>query len=91
VLAYAYAEIEADKTGIWFFSLGSNDGGSLRINGLQVWDYSLPRGLSADDDMIPVLLNKGVDKVLLKIEDRGNRWGFCARLHIRAVEENSAS
>ena len=79
VLAYAYTEIQADKPGIWFLALGSNDGGSLWINGLKIWDYSLPRGLSADDDIIPVMLNEGTNKILLKIEDRGNRWGFCIR------------
>jgi hypothetical protein len=80
VLAYAYTEIEADKSGIWFLSLGSNDGGTIWMNGLKIWDYSLPRGLSADNDMIPVLFSKGKNKVLLKIEDRGNKWGFCVRL-----------
>jgi hypothetical protein len=79
VLAYAYTEIEADNSGIWFLSLGSNDGGSLWVNSLKAWDCSCSRGLSADDDIIPVPLNKGINKILLKIEDRGNRWGFCVR------------
>jgi hypothetical protein len=87
VVAYAYTEIESDKTGIWFIGLGSNDGGSLWINGIKMWDYYLPRGLSADDDMIPVLLNQGTNKVLLKIEDRGNKWGFCVRLLPFSVEK----
>jgi hypothetical protein len=80
VLAYAYSEIHADRSGIWLLSLGSNDGGSAWINGSKVWDFSQSRGLSADNDMIPVLLNSGNNKVLLKIEDRGNKWGFCVRL-----------
>jgi len=80
VFAYAYTEINAEEKGIWFISLGSNDGGTLRINGTIIWDYPLPRGLSADDDIIPVVLNSGVNKLLLKIEDRGNRWGFCLRI-----------
>ena len=29
VLAYAYTEIEAEQTGVWFLGLGSNDGGSF--------------------------------------------------------------
>ena len=87
VMAYAYTEIKADNTGIWYFSLGSNDGGSLWINGAQMWDYSLPRGLSADNDMIPVLLNSGTNKILLKIEDRGNKWGFCVRLFPFSIEK----
>ena len=37
------------------------------------------RGLFADDDKIPVFLKKGQNKLLLKIEERGNDWGFCVR------------
>jgi hypothetical protein len=80
VFAYAYTEIKAEMSAVWFLSLGSNDGGTLLLNGSQVWDYPLPRGLSADDDIIPVILNKGTNKLLLKIEDRGNKWGFCLRI-----------
>jgi hypothetical protein len=79
VLAYAYAEIKADKTAIWFISIGSNDGGSLWINGLDIWDYSRPRGMSADEDIIPVMLNKGNNTILFKVEERRNRWEFCMR------------
>jgi hypothetical protein len=87
VMAYAYTEIEVDKSGLWFLGLGSNDGGSLWINGLKLWDYTLPRSLSVDDDMIPVILSKGINKVLLKIEDRGNKWGFCARMIPFSIEK----
>ncbi len=79
VLAYAYSEVQAEETRIWFISLGTNDGGRLWVNGKNVWDYQQPRGLFTDDDLIPVLLNKGNNTLLLKIEERGNRWGFCIR------------
>jgi len=91
VLAYAYTEIETDTSGIYFLGLGSNDGGCLWINGWKVWDYSQPRGLSVDDDIIPVLLKNGTNKVLLKIEDRGNRWGFCLRLLPFSIEKLAES
>jgi hypothetical protein len=79
VLAYAYSEVQAEETRIWFISLGTNDGGKLWVNGMNVWDYQQPRGLFIDDDLIPVLLNKGNNTLLLKVEERGNRWGFCVR------------
>jgi hypothetical protein len=32
-----------------------------------------------DDELILVRLQKGRNRLLLKIEERGNRWEFCAR------------
>jgi len=80
VFAYAYTEIQAEETSVWCLGLGTNDGGKLWVNGANVWDNPQPRGLVADDDVIPVLLNKGKNTLLLKVEQRGNRWGFCVRL-----------
>jgi hypothetical protein len=80
VLAYAYTEIQSDENSVWFICLGTNDGGKLWVNGLNVWDYPQSRGFVPDDDMIPVVLKKGNNTLLLKIEERGNRWGFCVRL-----------
>ncbi len=80
VAAYATKEIYADQEGTYIFSLGTNDGGRLWINGIEVWDYPGGRGLKPDEDLIPIFLTKGINKILLKIEERGNNWGFCARI-----------
>ena len=80
VYAYAYTEVQADQDKVYFVSLGSNDGGTLWVNGMRVWDYGSVRGLRPDGDMIPVNLKKGKNKLLLKIEQQGNQWGFCLRL-----------
>lgn len=80
VAAYAYKEIYADEEGTFIFSLGTNDGGRLWINGVEVWDHPGARGCSPDEDLIPVFLKKGINKILLKIEEKGNSWEFCARI-----------
>lgn len=80
VAAYAYKEIYSDKEGIFLLSLGTNDGGRLWLNGTEVWDFPGARGVSPDDDLIPVFLKKGKNKILLKVEERGNSWGFCVRI-----------
>ncbi|MEN8191418.1 MAG: DUF4838 domain-containing protein [Bacteroidota bacterium] len=80
VAAYAYKEIYTDAEGTYIFSLGTNDGGRLWINGVEVWDYPGARGLNPDDDLIPIYLKKGKNKILLKVEERGNNWGFAARI-----------
>jgi len=81
VLAYAYNEIEAEESGLWLIGLGTNDGCRLWVNGVQVWDYQPSRGLKVDNDLIPVLLKKGTNTLLLKVEQHGNNWGFCMRFH----------
>jgi len=80
VAAYAYTEIFVEKEGTFILSVGSNDGGRLWINGIVIWDYPGGRKVTLDDDLIPVFLQKGKNKILLKVEERGNIWGFCVRI-----------
>ena len=80
VVAYAYKEIQLEEEGTFILSLGTNDGGKLWVNGVEVWDYPGARGLKPDDNFIPVYLQKGKNVILLKVEERGNNWGFCLRV-----------
>ena len=80
VAAYAYKEIYSEEDGVFILSLGTNDGGKLWINGVEVWDRPEGRGCKPDDDFIPASLKKGKNKILLKIEEKGNSWEFCARI-----------
>jgi hypothetical protein len=59
VFVYAYTEIYVAEPGFWKLSFGSNDGGRLWLNGQQIWDYAPNRGIYQDQDVLPVLLNKG--------------------------------
>ncbi len=79
LVAYAYTEVESTEAKIMLLCFGTNDGGSLWVNGMQVWDYPPRRGMFVDDDMIPVALNKGKNTILFKIEQRANQWGYCVR------------
>ena len=45
VAAYAYKEIYVEDEGMFTLSLGTNDGGKLWVNGVEVWDYvAISRG-----------------------------------------------
>ena len=79
VFAYAYTEVISDEAKVIFLSLGSNDGGKLWVNGLNLWDNPAQRGCVPDGDQIPVSLKKGKNTLLLKVEQRGNKWEFCCR------------
>lgn len=79
VAAYVYCEVESDREQACVLALGSNDGARVWLNGEQVWDYPRSRGLKLDEDLIPVILRKGNNRLLLKIEQWSNKWGFASR------------
>ncbi len=79
VLGYAYTEFDA-LGGPAILALGSNDGVRVWLNGRRLWDFPHGRGLTLDEDLLPVVLEPGLNRLLLKIEERGNRWGFACRL-----------
>ncbi|MDP2336997.1 MAG: DUF4838 domain-containing protein [Bacteroidota bacterium] len=77
--AYAYTEVYAEEPGFWKMAFGSNDGGRLWVNGQQLWDYAPNRGIYTDQDVFPVLLNKGKNTILFKIEEKGGMWRLALR------------
>ena len=79
VCAYAYTEVEIAAESLVLCALGTNDGGRMWINGEQVFDHPGGRGLKLDDDVFPVILAQGTNRVLLKVEERGNQWQFALR------------
>ncbi|MGH9843533.1 MAG: DUF4838 domain-containing protein [Blastocatellia bacterium] len=80
MLAYAWREFVWPRDETCVLALGTNDGGRAWLNGERIWDRPEDRRLKADDDLILVRLRKGRNTLLLKIEERGNKWEFCARL-----------
>lgn len=101
VAAYAYREFVSPQEIACFLSIGSNDGGRLWLNGVKIWDRPTPGGVIPDDELFPVVLQKGRNTLLVKVEERGNIWGFCTRLlplssnmrqrsFFRIVPENAA-
>lgn len=87
VMAYAYTEVDAAEEGVQLIGLGTNDGATLFVNGKPVFDYPAQRGVKIDGDLIPVLLQKGKNSLLLKVEQHGNKWGFALRFHHFSPEE----
>jgi len=79
LVGYGYCEIESPEDRVCVLALGSNDGCRVWLNGERIWDHPEARGITADDDLVAVTLRKGRNKLLLKVEERGNVWGFCVR------------
>jgi hypothetical protein len=80
VVAYAYCEVESPRQQTAVLALGSNDGVRAWVNGENVWNNPASRGLKLDHDLVPVVLKQGRNTLLLKVEDRGNRWELACRL-----------
>ncbi|MBN1342575.1 MAG: HEAT repeat domain-containing protein [Phycisphaerae bacterium] len=80
VAAYGYAEVTSDQDQDVLFCTGSDDGMKLWVNGKVVFAKNEPRGLAVDMDTIPARLQKGVNKILIKVLNGGGGWEFCARV-----------
>ena len=81
VVAYAFCQIESPKDQKSILSVGSNDGLKVFLNGKEVHeshDFN-GRWLQADNDYVPVELKKGVNNLMLKIDQGTGDFGFVAR------------
>jgi hypothetical protein len=58
---------------------GSDDDGLIRLNAKEVWRFIGYRGVHFDSDVIPVNLDKGENRILVKVFNREGPWGFLLR------------
>lgn len=79
VVGYAYAEIIVPAKQPALLALGSDDGVKAWLNGKLVHDNWIGRIAQADDDLVPVQLVAGRNRLLLKIQNGLRDWGFMGR------------
>ncbi|MEM7230785.1 MAG: hypothetical protein AAF517_01335 [Planctomycetota bacterium] len=80
VVAYAYTEIESAEARDVTFLIGSDDGVACFLNGTSVHVNDTPRGWTVDQDRVELRLEKGTNKVLLKVGQGAADWGFSLRV-----------
>ena len=78
-VGYAWTEVIAPRALSVLLGLGSDGPVKLWLNGKLVHERRTSSSLSKDDDLIPVSLEKGTNRLLLKIGSRPAGWGFCCR------------
>ena len=78
--AYAYTEINMPEKKTALFKIGSNDGVVCWLNGKKIHENPISRGLTIDEDSINAHLEKGVNRILLKVYNEGNAWEACLRI-----------
>jgi HEAT repeat protein len=79
-IGYAYTEITVEHATEAVLLLGVDDGERIWVNGHQVFDHVTPRALKVDQDRVPVSLEAGVNRILLKIDQETQGWEFCLRI-----------
>ena len=77
--AYAYLEINSETARKAILGVGSDDAIRIWLNGALVHEYWGGRGLAADDDMVTISFQAGVNRLLVKVQDREYDWGFIIR------------
>ncbi len=80
VVAYAYTTFERDAAGEAVLALGSDDGVRVWLNGRLVHEHLVGRPVRQDEDIVPVDLKKGTNRLLVKVEDGRGGWGFMLRV-----------
>jgi len=83
VVGYAWTEFQVPvETDAWL-GLGSDDGVKLWLNGELVHDKWIRRSSRVDDDVVPLHLKKGANRLLIKIQNATIDWSFVYRLRLK--------
>ncbi len=80
VLIYTYVEIETPAAQDILFKIGSDDGMGCWLNGKPLKKNYVMRGFKLDEDIVPARLEKGTNKVLLKVLQGDGGWAFSFRV-----------
>jgi alpha-galactosidase len=79
-VAYAYAEIRETAACRRHLHAGSDDGIAVWLNGKEILRVEASRGAVPGQDAAILNLHKGVNRLLLKIDNKAGNWGFYASL-----------
>lgn len=82
-VGYAYTEIEVSKELTAWLGIGSDDGLKVWLNGELVNDRWQHRISHLDDDVVPLKLKAGANRILLKVQNKTRNWSFVARIRFR--------
>jgi alpha-galactosidase len=75
-VAYAYAEVDSVHARDAILRCGSDDGIKIWINGQAVHHHEVGRAYRPDSDSVPIRLETGRNRVLVKIDNYHGGWGF---------------
>jgi len=79
-VAYAYTTIKREEAGKIYFSLGSDDGVKVWLNGKLIHRVLSQRALTLDEDGTGANAIAGENHLLLKVQQGKGDWGFAVRM-----------
>ncbi len=83
VVGYAWSEFDSPREAEALLGLGSDDGVKIWLNGELVHDKWIRRPSRVDDDVVPLKLKKGTNRMLIKIQNATIDWSFIYRLRLK--------
>lgn len=79
-VAYGLLYVRVPKNQTVQIRLGTNDAVKLWVNDDETWRMNVGRDAIFDNDVVPVILRAGLNKILIKVCNRINEWGFYLRI-----------
>jgi len=79
-VVYCYAEIKAERKTRVPLLLGSDDGVVVWLNDREIYRHNEARGVVPGQDFLFVNLDKGVNKLLVKVNQKGGGWGLAVHV-----------
>ena len=77
---YLFRTMTVQKDTILPASLGSDDGIKVWVNGVQILAHNINRGVHPDQEFVDIVLKKGENKFLMKINNNQGGFGFYFKL-----------
>lgn len=78
--AYAWTEVTVTHATKAVLGIGSDDAVQVWWNGMLVHQKWVGRAVRKDDDVLAIDLERGVNRILVKVQNQRQGWGFVARL-----------
>ena len=75
-VGYAYAEIESVHPRQTVLRCGSDDGIRVWLNGRVVHSHEVGRAYKPCSDEVPIRLEAGTNRLLVKVDNYHGGWGF---------------
>jgi len=79
-VCYALTFIESQETQPVIIKCGSDDGIKIFLNGKMIHNNNIWRGVTPDEDVIKANLNKGLNTLLVKVNNGEGGFEFCLKI-----------
>jgi len=87
VCAYLYSELESKKAQNVYFHVGINDAGKVWVNGELIIEHPFDGKAEQSQEIAKVTLQKGNNKVLVKIDQAGGGWGCYFQIYGKTAHQ----